>query len=365
MRYLIITSEFPPGPGGIGKHSYCLAKALVHNGITVDVVCNMDYVTNTEINSFIKSLPNRLKIYRINRNGILTYVHRVKTIFRLYKKHQYDKVLVSGQFSLWIGAWLKKHFTNDTKVEAFIHGSELYLGGKIKHWLTHQSLKALDKLYPVSGYTAKQLAIVDGKKVRIVPNGLDFAEWNATNKAFTLRWDGYPKLLTVGSISDRKGQQNVILALPQLLKSYPRIHYHIVGKTGDTTYLIALIKKLGVQKHVTIHGVFSETDLRSAYKSVDILCLLSEHTNDGDFEGFGISVLEANVMGLPAIGSKNSGIEDAIRHGYNGYLVDAHNTDDIKQAIDRILESDRMNTRQQCISWANRFNWNSIVKDIL
>ena len=41
--------------------------------------------------------------------------------------------------------------------------------------------------------------------------------------------------------------------------------------------------------------------------------MLSNNNNNTDFEGFGISVLEGNLYGVPAIGAKESGLEDSIK----------------------------------------------------
>ena len=38
-----------------------------------------------------------------------------------------------------------------------------------------------------------------------------------------------PQLITVGNLTQRKGQHNMINALPELLKKYPDLHYHCVG----------------------------------------------------------------------------------------------------------------------------------------
>ena len=65
--------------------------------------------------------------------------------------------------------------------------------------------------------------------------------------------------------------------------------------------------------------------------------MLSEETKFGDVEGFGIAVLEANHCGLPAIGSKNTGIEDAISVGFSGLVVDAKSDQEICSAIKIIL----------------------------
>ena len=63
-RILLISSEFPPGPGGIGTHAYQLAKALTQHHYEVHVLSPQDYADESEIQAFnaqlnfhITSLP--------------------------------------------------------------------------------------------------------------------------------------------------------------------------------------------------------------------------------------------------------------------------------------------------------------------
>ena len=66
------------------------------------------------------------------------------------------------------------------------------------------------------------------------------------------------------------------------------------------------------------------------YNIAHVNMMLSNNSNNTDFEGFGISVLEGNLYGIPAIGANGSGLEDAIENYHNGELV---NPNDIKEVI--------------------------------
>jgi glycosyltransferase involved in cell wall biosynthesis len=92
--------------------------------------------------------------------------------------------------------------------------------------------------------------------------------------------------------------------------------------------------------------------------------MLSENLPNGDFEGFGIAILEANYLGLPAIGSKNSGIADAISNGYSGILVDPHNPTEIAEAI-MIIMSDYSTYSKQARKHASNFLWKQKVQEYL
>ena len=49
---LLISSEYPPGPGGIGNHAYSLTKALAGKGFKVFVLTNAEYVDPERIKEF-------------------------------------------------------------------------------------------------------------------------------------------------------------------------------------------------------------------------------------------------------------------------------------------------------------------------
>jgi glycosyltransferase involved in cell wall biosynthesis len=365
-HYLIISSEFPPGPGGIGKHAYSMAKGLLHNGIHVTVLCSMDYATELEMETFLQKVPKGIDIIRIRRNGIFTYFNRIKTAVKLCKQYNFEKVLVTGRFSLWLGRLIKSIFGNNIVVHAIIHGSELLLGRRILRQVTVNCLNVVNKISAVSAYTsslAKDAGVL--KEINITPNGIDITEWDSNELLQPFLWAGYPKLLTVGSVTKRKGQHNIIQALPRILAVFPDAHYHIIGKPTDGMGLNKLIESLGVDKNVTIHGQLPTHDVKRAYVTADIFCMLSERTKTGDVEGFGIAILEAAINGLPTIASNNSGTVDAVLDGKTGYLINPRDQDAIVNSIGKILKSDRINMRQDCMSWAIEHDWNLIAKELL
>ena len=92
--------------------------------------------------------------------------------------------------------------------------------------------------------------------------------------------------------------------------------------------------------------------------------MLSEETKNGDVEGFGIAILEANAFGIPAIGSKGCGIEDAIDDGETGYLVNVTDVNSILKAVTDINNS-YSDFSKNSILWSKNFNWDKIVLQYL
>lgn len=368
MKVLLVSSEFPPGPGGIGRHAADLSKALADNDCLVDVYSNIDYVGREPINEYINELSDHIRLHHFRRVSLLTYPLRIIRVLGAIRKQGYERLVFTGKFSLWIGGVVKIIFGQREKVEFFVHGSEINPGNKFNSIITHWALGKADRIWAVSKFTKSILPekIRQSKGIRILPNGIHPFEWASPYSVQPYTdWRGNTKLLTVGSISPRKGQHRVINALPELIKKFPDIHYHIVGMDSNAGYLRNLIEVLRLKNYVTIHGLLpGKCELARAYKTSDIFVMLSENQVDGDVEGFGISILEANLYGLPAIGARGCGLEDAIQPGVNGELVDGNNAAEITNTITRIL-SRKNKYNHGMIEWISRHNWNILIKDFL
>jgi glycosyltransferase involved in cell wall biosynthesis len=167
--------------------------------------------------------------------------------------------------------------------------------------------------------------------------------------------------VTVGSVTYRKGQINVIKALPVLIESFPDIHYHIIGLEAEKQQLLVLARELGVESRITFHGALSNDELKLYLQVADIFVMLSNHDPSGDFEGFGIAVLEANHMGLPAIGSEDSGLRDAIHAGYSGRLINPKNPRELQLAIQDIL-ANHTQYKIQAREHATHFVWERVIQ---
>jgi phosphatidylinositol alpha-1,6-mannosyltransferase len=89
--------------------------------------------------------------------------------------------------------------------------------------------------------------------------------------------------------------------------------------------------------------------------------MLSKPTATGDVEGFGIAILEANALGIPAIGALGCGIEDAINDGESGYLIHHDDATAFINALQQILEN-KNGFSKQAKAWAQMHDWKIIVE---
>ena len=210
---------------------------------------------------------------------------------------------------------------------------------------------------------------VHPQKERVIPNGADDDLFrpveNEQIELFRQRLglENKPLLLTVGNVTERKGQDVVIRALPELLQSVPEVHYLLVGLPTLKAELTNLAQRLGVEDRVHFLGRLDAQALVAAYNACDVYVMTSRHSKSGDFEGYGIAAVEAALCGKPAVVSGGSGLEEAIQPDQTGLVVPEDDPGATAVAIARLLQDGPLRlqfglkARQRALTeqtWANR-----------
>jgi phosphatidylinositol alpha-1,6-mannosyltransferase len=349
-KLLIISSEFPPNPGGIGNHAYNVAFAFYKKGYDISVL------TNEPDHKVDGDFPEPFPVVRIKRAGYQTYWNRYVAARKMVRGTH--DILATGKFSLWLAYVLKIEQPKLT-VTAVVHGTELNIPSIWQKSLTERALQKADRIIAVSEFTKSLLSSWNRLKCLVIPKGIDLDQFDNDYEEIDLMMQGTPKLLTVGNVTRRKGQHQVISALPEILKEFPNTVYHIVGIPTERATLENEIERLGLKDRVIFYGRLSKEELNHAYRQCDVFVMLSENQPNGDVEGFGIAIIEANAMGVPAIGSKGTGIEEAI-NGENGLLADSHDPKDVTEALKTIM-TNREKFQKKARQFAEQHNWNELI----
>ncbi|MBL7843320.1 MAG: glycosyltransferase family 4 protein [Cyclobacteriaceae bacterium] len=352
MRILFLSSEFPPGPGGIGAHAHNLAHQLiVHNyQVVVYTAARSDYPSHT----FDGAQQATIIRYSAYSKSVVRLVHLVKHVWK-YRKGC-DWIILSGLTNLALFSIIR--ILLKSKILGLVHGHEIVMAKGVTGFLVRRALLRTDHIVAVSEF-AKGILRDNGivRPVTTIPNGVNLPEKTSVRRLNPNKL----VLITVGSVTKRKGQHNVIAALPGIVERFGHVEYHVVGIPRQKEEIETLAQKLGVSNQIFLHGALNDEQRDALMLQADIFMMLSENLPDGDVEGFGIAVLEANGFGLPAIGSKDTGVEQAIDHGRSGYLVDAKDPERICDAIGDILNHyEKFST--SAIAWAQQHDWRRIGK---
>jgi colanic acid/amylovoran biosynthesis glycosyltransferase len=133
--------------------------------------------------------------------------------------------------------------------------------------------------------------------------------------------DGTVRLITVARLVEKKGLEYSIKAVANLVRRFPKLEYTIVGDGYLRQDLSLLIERLNVQKNVTLVGWKTQEEVRQLFARSHIFVLASVLSSDGDFEGQGTVLQEAQAMGLPVVCTNHNGFPESILDGQSGFLV--------------------------------------------
>ena len=189
------------------------------------------------------------------------------------------------------------------------------------------------------------------EKIVLIENGIDlemFPLVNASQRASRRKEFQFHDEVIIGMIarlSDVKGQDILIRAMPQILKHFPDTRLLLVGQGKMEGELKTLTQKLGLDNHVRFYPVVNQT--AEMLPIFDVICVPSRQ------EGLGLSIMEAQATGIPVVASNVGGIPTLIEEGKTGLLVEAGNPDALAQAVVSLLQD--KNKAQSLGQAARRF----------
>jgi phosphatidylinositol alpha-1,6-mannosyltransferase len=329
-KILFVTGEYPPDSGGIGTMVYELASGLQKRGWGVAVLAFYYASSPQAIETFISQEP--YPIWKLKNKRDWQSIQKAIHDFR-------PEVMITGDLPLTFVVWLLGTL-HRIPVIPIGYGSEFRRSSLPIRLLKQLVYKTSRHVIMISRYTASLAEGIGAKPKRMSilhPAG-DGALRNVDSDFLRERYglQGKRVLLTMGTVSERKGQDKVLSALPEIVQKYPDVHYLIAGR--DSGKFAGLAKALRLEQHVTFTGSF-HTQEKAAFFSLAEFCIIASHSlHDGNVEGFGIVVLEAALCGKTSIGTLGTGIEETMRHEETGLLVPQADIPALRDAIFRLLD---------------------------
>lgn len=119
---------------------------------------------------------------------------------------------------------------------------------------------------------------------------------------------GVPRLISVGSVTARKGYDVLIAALARIkdLKWESRIAGSIDRDLAAAKFVRDAITKHGLQDRVHLLGSLDDATLDAEYNKADLFVLPSH------FEGYGMAFAEALARGLPVVGCAGGAVVNTV-----------------------------------------------------
>jgi glycosyltransferase involved in cell wall biosynthesis len=221
----------------------------------------------------------------------------------------------------------------------------------------------------VSRYTERRVrAILPDVRTHVIPNGVNLARFAQPSGVSVPK--RAPTVLSVGQIKPRKGFLEIAEAMALVRGQIPEAEAVFIGNTqGDPAYVARLrarIAALGLSQAVHLLGKLPEPELLAWYAAADVFALHSLNLGQ-QFEGFGLVYLEASAAGLPVIGTRECGAEDAIRDGETGFLVQQGDVAALAAHLVRLLRDADLRRQLGAAgrAFAAQHTWEATARQVL
>ncbi len=363
LRIALLTRTVPgqPGYGGIGRYTFDLARGLHERGHEVHVLCRSEQPLRRESLGFlVHGIAERDLGPAIGGNAPvlaknLRYAMAVaRKLAALRAAGTAIDVVHATNWDAEAAAVLRTRaaptvlmlvtpLAQTIAAEGWEKTEDLARCVALDRW---QVLHAGAVCAPSGGVLEsyrEHMGLVPGGDYapRIVPLGVAF------DPAGPLPPRGRRRtLLYVGRFERRKGIDDLLEALPDLLPRFPDWDVELVGRDPENaageTRAAAFRKRHGRRgwaRRVRFRGEVHDAALREAYRRCDLFVAPSR------FESFGLIYHEAMQYGKAVVGCRTGGVPETVEHGVDGWLVEPGSVHDLRAALGRLMADDPFRAR--------------------
>jgi glycosyltransferase involved in cell wall biosynthesis len=221
-------------------------------------------------------------------------------------------------------------------------------------WLWHDA----DALVAVSnGLRSYAVETAPQLPIEVIPNAIELSLFTPPRQR---QHDGPVRLLFVGRLNAFKNAEMLIEAASRLLTmEVDNFELQLVGEGERRSNLERLVVEKGLTRHVQFLGWINQSAIVEYYRQADLF------VTGTSWEGMPNTVLEGMACGLPVVGTRASGLDELVREGINGYLVDLHDTtalaNRLADLIDNPYQRRRMGKESRKIA-EEEFAWDFIAE---
>jgi len=375
LRICLASALYPPAVGGEERHTELLAGALARAGHSVWVA------TQRLAGAPRAETRGDVRIERIVRPisaGPWFAPTYAATLGWFLLRHRRTYDILQATYLYWdaVAAALLKPLLRSRLVVRIVMGGP---GGDIERFCgarfwprtprfddaTLRRLVALvirraDAFIVLNAETRGELLGLGAppEKCHVVPNGIEVERF--ARVATPPRQDGVRHLLCVARLTEQKGHDVLLRALPAIRAAAGPIVLTLLGEGPQRASLQSLAASLGVTEAVRFGGVVSDV--------IPYLAGASAFVLPSRYEGIPLALLEAMAAGVPVVASAVVGNRDVVRDGVDGILVRPEDPNALARGLVSILTNRETATRLAAaarVSVAARYSVASMLEQTL
>lgn len=254
-----------------------------------------------------------------------------------------------GYFGSWIGMVAARLL--GVSFSMTLHGSDLLLHG------TYLDVKLESCAFCVTvseynrQYILKRYLGMDPSKIVVTRLGVDVPE--VAPSIPVVRPGDALKLLAVGRLHKVKDHAFLVRACAELRSRNMPFHCQIAGEGPERHRLEGVIRKMGLENHVTLLGHVVRERMNELYDGADVVVLTSQS------EGIPLVLMEAMARGKVIVAPAITGIPELVVADQSGFLYERGSLDGFVTRLCsiRALMQPRPKVSTDIASPADRLDW--------
>ncbi len=168
-----------------------------------------------------------------------------------------------------------------------------------------------------------------------------------------------PTILYLGRIKKYKRVELLVHIMPQIIAKVSHARLLIAGWGTEASIVTDASMRSLLRRRIKIIGPVTTQEKRRLFQKSWVF------VNPSINEGWGISVIEANVYGTPAVAFDVPGLSESIQNGKTGLLAE-----DEKQLVGHIValltnQKLRYTMAKNASAWSRKFSWDNAAKESL
>lgn len=208
------------------------------------------------------------------------------------------------------------------------------LRGRVLLGCERAAARCTDSIVAVSTSTAElclEKGIGTADQYSVIHNGIDPARFlrDIGRVDLPAQLQGKAIIGAIASLTNEKGIDVLLAAIPSLLREHPEVHLVILGDGELRQPLHDVAGRLGLTGRVWFMG--NVADVRPWVKHFQVMVIPSRQ------EGLPTALLEAMALGCPVVASAVGGIPELLLHGTTGLLVPPDDVEALAESTAALL----------------------------
>jgi len=370
---ILFMGTYPPRQCGIATFTQDLTTA-VKERFNPKVAPKILAMNNEKIN--IKKYPKEV-VFKINENNIQDYINIAR---KINENDSIKVVSIQHEFGIFGGKFLNylSAFLENIKkpVVITLHSVPPNPPDNIKSIIQYLSVKAA-KIVVMAKKAVEILSEDYGipkEKIAVIPHGIHEVPYEpSTIQKKKLGYEDRVLLVSFGLITGSKNYEDIINALPEVVRKFPHVLYLIVGAThpgilkdeGEKyrNSLKRLIKKLNLENNVKFINRYLKLDELLQYLMAADIIISS---------GKSLHQITSGVL-VYAMGCGRPFITIPFEHAREivtperGILVELGNPESFKKAIIKLLSDKQLRESmgKNAYEFTRHMTWSSVAESYM